>query len=200
VNAIGAVLVNLTGISSRKEMLPLVSEALVALPEGRNVIVMWEQDSNWGPRIPMESWVTQEICGQPNARTSSEIDFFGNGVVRIYKSRQTTPTSTWQWLSFRRQGEKAYVRRKSVTADLLEAGSISTLDPVFTRDAANNVWHMTSQSSQTKITSRFQVLLTWPDEDTLVITNRASRRIAYPLVSFSEGLIGVADKTPYQWD
>jgi hypothetical protein len=74
-NAIGAVLVNLTGISSHDEMLPMVSEALVALPEGRNVVVMWEQDSNWGPRIPMEAWVTQAICGQPNARTSCEIDF-----------------------------------------------------------------------------------------------------------------------------
>jgi hypothetical protein len=198
-NDIGAVLVNLKGVTGREEMLPMVSKALAALPEGRNLIVMWEQDSHWGPRPPMEAWVTQQICGTPQARNSSEINFFGNGVVRIYKSRATTPTSTWQWLSFRRQGEKAYVRRKSATADLLEAGSISTLDPVFTRDAANNVWHMTSQGSQTKIVSRFQVLLTWPDEESLVITNRTSRRLSYPCVSFSEGLIGVADKVPYQW-
>lgn len=196
---LGAVLVDLSGMTDRESICSLISRALTSLPDGRNLVVMWEQDTNWGTRLPIEAWVTQAILGLPLDRGTSKIDFFGNGIVRVYEADSSSPSSSWQWLSFRRTGERAYARRKTASHDIVDASTMSTLDPVFTRDAANNVWHLSVRSAQSRIIERFQVLLTWSDEETLVLTDNSSMTLSYPNVSFTEGLIGVASKTPYSW-
>ena len=196
---IGAVLVDLTGATDKLAIRAEISQSLSLLPAGRNLTAFWEPDAIWGPRPPIEAWVTQEILGIPSEREKLDVDFFGNGVVRVYQEGSTSPSSTWQWLSFRRTGERAYARRKTAPQDIVDESTLSTLDPVFTRDAANNVWHIPAHSARSRIIERFQVLLTWSDEETLVLLGQHFQALPYPEVSFSEGLIGVANKTSYVW-
>ena len=47
------------------------------------------------------------------------------------------------------------------------------------------------------IISRFQVLLTWADEFSLIVSSKSMRKMVYPVVSFKEGTIGIAQKIAY---
>ena len=197
---IGLTLVDVTGIDQREMVEDLVTRATAILPPGRDVIVMWCIGGTWAPQTPIEAWATRAAIGDPTQRTDSTLEFFGNGTVRIYRSKETAPEASWNWLCFRRPGEKPYKRRQSVSTDIVRESTIETLLPVFTRDAANNVWHMTLKDSKKTIRERFQTLLTWSDEVTIEIHPGRTLRYNRPDVSFSQGLIGTATKTDYKWE
>jgi hypothetical protein len=197
---IGLILIDLTGFDDREKVDDLVTNAVSRLPFGRVLIAMWCVDGTWSPQVPIEAWVTSAAIGSPTQRTDSSLEFFGNGAVRTYRTKSVVPESSWNWLCFRRPGEKTYRRRLNAEPDVIRQSKIETLLPVFTRDAANNVWHMTHKDSKKMIRERFQVLLTWSDEWTIEIRPGRNLRFGRPQVSFSEGLIGSASKTIYEWD
>jgi hypothetical protein len=197
---VGLVLVDLSDFSDRKEVESLLARAIILVPEGRSLIVLWRCGTEWTPQIPLEAWVTITAMKTADERRHDSIEFFGNGAVRTYQRDERTPNSTWYWLCFRRPGEKAYKRRNSVRRDVVEASTLATLHPVFTRDAANNVWHVTDRTSKKGIRERFQVLLTWSDEITLEVRTSGTSRFKRPTVSFLDGLIGTATKTEYSWN
>ncbi len=197
---VGLTLVDLTGIDERETVDDLVTRAIDLLPPGRAVIVMWCIDNTWIPQIPIEAWVTRSVIGEPTQRKDSTLEFFGNGTVRTYRTNALGPEASWNWLCFRRPGDKPYKRRHTASPGVVHESTIETLLPVFTRDAANNVWHMKHKGSKTSIRERFQVLLTWSDEWTIEIRPGKMVRYSRPSVSFSQGLIGTASKTDYRWD
>jgi hypothetical protein len=197
---VGLVLVDLSGFTDREEVESLLTRAITLIPEGRNLVVLWRCGAEWTPQIPLEAWVTITVMKTADERGLDSLEFFGNGAVRTYQRDESAPKSTWYWLCFRRPGEKAYKRRNSARLDVIEASTLATLHPVFTRDAANNVWHVTDRTSKKAIRERFQVLLTWSDEITLEVRTSGSSRFERPTVSFSDGLIGTAAKTEYSWN
>jgi hypothetical protein len=199
-STVGLVLVDLSDFSYREEVESLLTRAMTLVPQGRSLIVLWRCGAEWSPQIPLEAWATITAMKTASERGQDSLEFFGNGAVRTYQRDESTPKSTWYWLCFRRPGEKAYKRRNSARRDVVEASTLATLHPVFTRDAANNVWHVADRTSKKAIRERFQVLLTWSDEITLQVRKSGTSRFKRPTVSFSDGLIGTATKIEYPWN
>lgn len=197
---IGLILVDLTGFDTRENVEDVVAKAVAQLPAGRTLIAMWCVDSNWVPQVPVEAWVTRSVLGNPSERTESTLEFFGNGTIRTYRTKNSVPDSSWNWLCFRRPGEKSYRRRLSASPDVVDDSTLGTLLPVFTRDAANNVWHVSQKDCKKTIRERFQVLFTWSDESTIEVRPERTIRFRRPQVLFSEGLIGTASKIGYTWE
>lgn len=83
----------------------------------------------------------------------------------------------------------------------LKRNTIPVADKVFTRDVANNVWHLLNDDFKERVITRFSTLLTWQDEDFLIVepskTIEVKERKALVL---KEDLVGVPNKVPYFWD
>jgi hypothetical protein len=83
----------------------------------------------------------------------------------------------------------------------LKRNVIPVSEKVFTRDVANNVWHLLGDNFKERLTSRFSSLLTWQDEEFVVLdggkTSFIKERTALTL---KEDLVGVPKKVPYFWE
>ena len=194
---IGAVFVDLSKFDDEESTQLLIQKALKKVPDGRNLVIIWLQPKEWAEQRPIEAWIINSTLGPPEHRESSVVKFFGNGAVRIYGKNKMTPREIWHWVCVRKDGEKIYRRTDSTSKATIKKSTLSTLDPIFTRDAANNVWHLSGPYAVPMIISRFQVLLTWADEFSLIVSSKSVRKMAYPLVSFKEGTIGIAQKIAY---
>ena len=74
-------------------------------------------------------------------------------------------------------------------------------DPVFTRDVANNVWHLNEVNLMERLVARFSSLLTWQDEEFVVVSgNKISEINDRKKLTLKEDLVGVPTKVPYFWD
>lgn len=196
-NQVGMVFVDLEGCTSRSGVRRLLDNASSRVPEGRHLVAIWKASSAWGKHLPLESIVTDEILGVPADRHDSSWEFFGNGITRAYRSGSTTPTTEVPWLIFRRTGDKPYIRRKTVPNNVLASSTLRTLDKVFTRDIANNVWHLPLTRARKATIDRLQSLLSWSDESALLVTSRGmQKRLAHD-ISYDLDLIGRAQKVPY---
>ena len=102
------------------------------------------------------------------------------------------------FIIFRRKGEKAYKRRLSASKDLLESSKLEALQPAFTRDVANNVWHMRNGRGLNHVIDRLGSLLAWPDERILISDMTTIRARSRKKPVYDKDLIGRPTKYPYE--
>lgn len=183
--------------SAIKEQL---NKAKKLVTEGRYLITVFEAPNDWESHLPIEAFVINETLGGIQDR-SADWEFFGNGVIRTYTSKALRLSKAYQWTIVRRAGDKPYARRGAMSAATLKRNTIPVADKVFTRDVANNVWHLLNDNFKERVITRFSTLLTWQDEDFLIVepskTIEVKERKALVL---KEDLVGVPNKVPYFWD
>jgi len=188
--------------STEKGIRKQVAEAAELVTEGRYLISLFESPTSWDSHLPIEAYVISEILG-PIENRSNEWEFFGNGAIRAYtyKGNKFGLSKTYQWNSLRRVGDKPYSRRHEVSASFLKKNSIPVADPVFTRDVANNVWHLKQSDLFPRIISRFACLLSWQDEEFVHFNQGKSKTVEHQSkLELSEDLVGVPTKIEYLWN
>ena len=173
-------------------------------PEGRHCAVAYQmpQASDWGQaRNWVEAVSAETFLGQPSDRSEGDAwEFFGNIVVRLCRPRANKRLLMREAgvVIFRRKGEKPYKRRLSASKDLLRRSDIDTLHPAFTRDVANNVWHMRNRRGLNHVIDRLGGLLAWPDERILISDMTTTRARSRKEPAYDKDLIGRPTKYPYE--
>jgi hypothetical protein len=188
--------------SSEKTIRKQVYDAADLVTDGRYLISLFESPTSWDSRLPIEAFIISEILG-PIENRNSEWEFFGNGAIRAYtyKGDKFDLTKTYQWNILRRVGDKPYSRRHEVSASFLKKNSIPVSDPVFTRDVANNVWHLKQSDLFPRILSRFACLLSWQDEEFIHLSKGTIKNVDHQSkLDLSEDLVGVPTKIEYLWN
>jgi hypothetical protein len=189
-----------TESSKEGEVIKALSKAKDLVTEGRYLIAVYEAPNDWESHLPIESLVIGQTLGGIQNRTS-DWEFFGNGVIRTYTSKTLRYSKAYQWTIVRRAGDKPYARRPSLSATVLKRNTIPVADKVFTRDVANNVWHLPSENFKERTASRFSALLTWQDEEFLVHEGgKATSLKGREALSLKEDLVGVPNKIAYFWE
>ena len=188
------------GNQSESAIKEQLNKAKKLVTEGRYLITVFEAPNDWESHLPIEAFVISETLGGIHDR-STDWEFFGNGVIRTYTSKALRLSKAYQWTIVRRSGDKPYARRGSLSAATLKRNTIPVADKVFTRDVANNVWHLNESTLIKTSLHRFRALLTWPDEQLIHFHNLQKKtNISYLKMDLSQDLIGVAKKTIYYWD
>jgi len=196
---IGAVFI-LVGDETADEIASTALSAASHVPEGRVLFTLWKPSAEWMANRPVESVFLTTLLGPPSTRTDETWDFYGTGAVRLYEPTGTRPAATVLWSAVRRVGSKAYQRihQGDVSAPVMKSSTIPVAHKVFTRDAANNVWHLQSRNGLNRIVQRLQLLTTWADEVALVYNAGSFKKRKYSVVTFEDDLIPVAHKVPYE--
>ncbi len=173
-------------------------------PEGRCCAVAYEMPQATHRRLP-RNWVeavsVEVFLGPPSDRSEGdEWEFFGTIAVRLCRPRVGKRLLMREAgvIIFRRKGEKAYKRRLSASKDLLESSKLEALQPAFTRDVANNVWHMRNGRGLNHVIDRLGSLLAWSDERILVSDMTTIRARSRKRPAYNEDLIGRPTKYPYE--
>jgi len=197
-SATGAVFV-VVGDEKATEVRSIVEHAALDVPCGRILFVLWTQSDSWSTGIPVESTAVASVLGDPSRREDSAWDFYGCGAARLYTKKGKRPKSSVLWVGFRRKGEKAYLRNKSAALKktTIADSTIPVSDKVFTRDVANNVWHVNHRNGMDRVISRLQALTTWSDEIALVHKGRSRRRKKHVTLDLTDDLVPVANKVEY---
>lgn len=160
------------------------------VPDGRCVAFIWNTPHDWGSERPVEAWLNNALL---RSQSPKNFIFFGNVAVRAYRDLAAAPTRTLVVMMFRRLGDKAYLRKRTASADLLEESYLDTKAYSFTRDWANNVWHFHEKNVEWSVISRLSSVCRWNDEKTLTI---GVQDVLEPLPG---DLIPIATKQPYSW-
>ena len=167
---------------------------------GRYLISVFEAPTNWDSRVPLEALVVSSTLGNIENR-NSDWEYFGNGAIRCYKGKSLKLSKTLQWNIIKKIGDKPYKRRNEPTNAKTKQNTVPVKDPVFTRDVANNVWHLNEEKLTERIIARFSSLLTWHDEDFYFISEgKVSQITDRKRLILNEDLVGVPTKVPYFWD
>ena len=167
---------------------------------GRYLISVFNAPLNWESRIPIEALVVSGTLGNIENRNPNW-EYFGNGAIRCYKGKSLKLSKTLQWNIIKKLGDKPYKRRDEFSILKTKQNTVPVKDPVFTRDVANNVWHLKEEDLTTRLIARFSSLLTWHDEDFVVVSgtkiSMVENRKKLELIS---DLVGVPSKVPYIWN
>lgn len=179
----------------------MIRKAMSATPEGRQLCVTFPLPDAWGKTAPYEAIITNAVLGRPSERTEPhEWVFSGNICVRRCKvirgKRQVV--GEVGVLMFRRSGDMAYKKRTQVDEVTIDSATLETLHPAFTRDVANNVWHLPVQCVG-KLRNRLQALFTWPGEVTLLLQPISDKKLSWQPLALDDALIGVPTKQDYPW-
>lgn len=167
---------------------------------GRYLISVFNAPSDWESRIPIEALVVSGTLGDIENRNPNW-EFFGNGAIRCYKGTSLKLNRTLQWSIIKKLGDKPYKRRKEFSIAKTKQNTVPVKDPVFTRDVANNVWHLNEENLNERLIARFSALLTWNDEDFFVISGTKISKIEDRKRLVLKGdLVGVPSKVPYIWN
>lgn len=186
--------------SSDRDLTSQIIRSKDLVSEGRYLISVFDVPITWTSRIAVEGLIVANTLGTVENR-SNDWEFYGNGAIRCYKSKSLKLTKTYQWNIIRRIGEKPYVRRKILSASAIRKNSLPVADKVFTRDVANNVWHLKNEDFQERLIARFSTLLSWQDEEFIVVSGTRSRVIEERTkLILNEDLVGVPTKIPYFWN
>jgi hypothetical protein len=167
---------------------------------GRYLISVYDAPSNWESRIPIEALVVSGTLGNIENRNPNW-EYFGNGAIRCYKGKSLKLSRTLQWSIIKKLGDKPYKRRGEFSIAKTKQNIVPVKDPVFTRDVANNVWHLNEENLDERLIARFSSLLTWNDENFVVISGTKISKIddRKKLVLRAD-LVGVPSKVPYIWN
>jgi hypothetical protein len=176
-----------------------IKQASARVPEGRLLFVVWTQKDTWSPSAAVESMAVDEILGDPNNREESNWDFYGCGAARLYPKNGVRPSETVLWVGFRLKGPKAYLRNrdKSVAKAVINDSSIPVGNKVFTRDVANNVWHLSNKGGTDRVIGRLQSLTTWADERAIVFKGGRVSSRKHQTMDLGQDLVPVAQKVQY---
>ena len=167
---------------------------------GRYLISVFDTPTNWESRVSIEALVVSGTLGNIESR-NSEWEYFGNGAIRCYKEKTLKLSRTLQWNIIKKMGDKPYKRRTEFSIARTKQNTVPVKDPVFTRDVANNVWHLNEENLIDRLISRFSSLLTWQDEDFIVVSgNEISKIDGRKKLSLKSDLVGVPSKVPYIWN
>lgn len=168
--------------------------------DGRYLISVFDAPTNWDSRVPLEALVVSGTLGNIEDR-NSDWEYFGNGVIRCYKGKSLKLSKTLQWNIIKKIGDKPYKRRNEFSTVKTKQNTVPVKDPVFTRDVANNVWHLNEVNLIDRLVARFSSLLTWHDEDFFMVSgNKISQIKDRNKLTLNEDLVGVPTKVPYFWD
>jgi hypothetical protein len=167
---------------------------------GRYLISVFDAPSNWESRIPIESMIVAGTLGNIENRNPNW-EYFGNGAIRCYKGKSLKLSKTLQWSIIKKLGDKPYKRRSEFSILKTKQNTVPVKDPVFTRDVANNVWHLNEENLIDRLIARFSSLLTWQDEDFVVISGTKISKITdRKKLILKSDLVGVPSKIPYIWN
>ena len=168
--------------------------------DGRYLISVFDTPKNWESRVPIESLIVTGTLGSIEDR-NSDWEYFGNGVVRCYKGKTLKLSKTLQWSIVKKIGDKPYKRRSEFSIVRTKQNTVPVKDPVFTRDVANNVWHLNEENLIDRLIARFSSLLTWQDEDFVVVSgSKISQVEDRKKLVLKSDLVGVPSKVPYIWN
>ena len=167
---------------------------------GRYLISVFDAPSNWESRIPIEALVVSGTLGNIENRNPNW-EYFGNGAIRCYKGKSLKLSKTLQWNIIKKFGDKPYKRRDEFSILKTKQNTVPVKDPVFTRDVANNVWHLKEEDLTNRLIARFSSLLTWNDEDFVVVSGtKISKVDNRKKLELKSDLVGVPSKVPYSWN
>ena len=199
---VGLVVADLLKMRVVSRMEALVRRAQRDTPPGRVLAVLMPMPKLWNPSIAYEELVHRVVLPVADMRSNSEEwEYFGNLAVRgcrLSEGRRVIEAEVGVAL-YRRAGEKAYRRRHSLTEDILESSVLPTLHPVFTRDVANNVWHLEGGRLAIPIVERLGALLAWSDETILLLRGRSRQVLTRKALALDSGLVGKPEKVDYEW-
>lgn len=198
--ASGLAIVPISRSEQRTSMEEKMSRAASLVAPGRILVAYWEVPHEWSGQVPIEAWVTAAVLSSPEKRQESEQDefaFFANLVTRTYADDPAVPARTFHVLLFRRCGELPYRRRHDPGVPL-QIDALDTAAFAFTRDVANNTWHIRDEDAEDEIVARLSRLLCWSDEKIIEI-GEGVREISTIRGRESLNLIGMALKTRYEW-
>ena len=198
---VGMTLIEVNPNISKAALGRMIRKAKSLTPEGRQLCATFPLPDAWGKSAPYEAIITNAVLGRPSERTEPhEWVFSGNICVRRCKvakgSRQVV--GEVGVLMFRRSGDMAYTKRTQVDEVTIGNATLETLHPAFTRDVANNVWHLPVQFVG-KLRNRLQALFTWPDEMTLLVSASGEKKLPWRPLALDDALIGVPTKHDYPW-
>lgn len=178
----------------------LLRKAQKLVVPGRCLFVLWESRSEWIPSTPVESISVEVMLQKPHDRGVSGWLFYGNGTVRMYEDLLTAPEKIWMWAGFRLAGPKAYKRmiESGVSQLNMKKSAIPVSDKVFTRDVANNLWHLRNCDGPKRVIKRLQSLTTWSDEVSCVFNADRLEWWDHDKLDCSDDLIPVAEKIDYE--
>ena len=123
-------------------------------------------------------------------------------MARAFDSAASTDRSVHSvhWVAFQSPGERALRRRREASDDLLALSTLPVTNPAFTRDVANNIWHVRADDAILAVVRRLQALVTWPDEHSVLLTEKDESAVLPPVhLDLSDALIPVAEKERYAW-
>ena len=196
----GGILAHIEPKFDIRDLMVNYSGILSELEAGRMLGIYWQV-----PRIDrVDSWnpemqITTEFLMSPADRDSNEEWLFSaNGACRAYNSDQVLE-KTYLWVLLRKSGPKAYKRIQLVPEEVLHTSKLPVSDPAFTRDVANNVWHLKSSDFETHFTARMRSLTTWADETFVHLGRSGIREIESLQLDLSQGLIPRAVKMDYSF-
>jgi hypothetical protein len=167
---------------------------------GGYLFLLSEYSNEIKPSQSLESIALRTLMGPPTNR-GTEWNFFGNGAIRSYSPARMKLTSTWQWMILQREGERTLEKRHRSTSSNLKKSILPVSHPAFTRDVANNVWHLNEGAIVKTAIGRFRSLLTWPDESLFHFhNNQKMKDVPFSKLNLNDDLIGVAQKKEYLWN
>lgn len=199
--SIGAAFVVITN-ENQRAMRSALLRAANEVPSGRILFVVWTQDEGWASSPPVESIAVDTLLGNPSKRDNSVWEFYGCGTSRLYGKASVRPAEFVMWVGFRKLGEKAYVRKRKsqLTPENLFSSMIPVSDKAFTRDVANNVWHLPLRRGLDRVIARLQSLTTWSDERAVVLKSGRRTLRRHETMDLSQDLIPVAQKVLYEFE
>jgi hypothetical protein len=185
---------------SEEDLIATINKLCQLVSSGGYVFVMTEFGKSFKPGLSIEAIVLRELMNSPDKRDDSWL-FFGNGAIRGYSEVNKKLSSTWQWLILQRSGEKTLTRRKTASNKMLKDVTLPVSHFAFTRDVANNVWHLPEKTIVQNAINRFGALLTWPG-DVMLHSQNGKSPIVFESkkMDLSNDLIGVAQKKIYLWE
>lgn len=199
---IGIVVVEIPHANFAGDLSRMLDTAMARTPSGRILAAIVPMNSFWAVSVPVESQIVTRILGVPSSRRENdEWEFFGNVAVRACSLGGSGRTVLHESsvMLLRRSGAKIYERRKSTSQAVIDDATLPTPHPVFTRDVANNVWHLSAKGFNASVRRRLGALLAWPDESILVVTERSRRRHSVLPMDLTDDLIGIPRKHDYEW-
>lgn len=183
-----------------EDLRELIVKSADSVSEGRYLITVFDAPSDWNSRTSIESMIIDLTLGSVHSRQLSW-EYYGNGAVRCYDPISKELTKTLQWNIVRRSGLKSYKKRASLGKKTLKSNELPVGHKVFTRDVANNVWHLIDEGHITRLIARFSNLLVWKDEEIRVyLSGNEIKNLDRTKLDLSGDLVGVPTKILYEWN
>lgn len=157
---------------------------------------------------PWEHQLVAHLLKDPGSRSRPSgdvlgIEYFVTQFVRTYSETPPYPlVSELTCVLFRdASGPPAFRARLERNESELDTARLPTKHPAFTRDFANNVWHIPDADHAGRTVRRLAQLLTWPNETFTLAEWDGSESFSEVNRGFDNDLelIPRARKSPYAW-